>query len=168
MVYLRNRLTSPSGRFLCRRDTVALRSVRGSYGKNCRHSGMSSQQIVVSLSGRSLDNTSVTSPRKRSHLSVRTLTGLTLIKGLRAKSARHPDRMARRNVGDSCGCAMGARFLGIALLVASTWYAWHWNSSMLSIWVVVLRVLGWSLLSSIGGKMVGILAFRFHQRKSSA
>ncbi len=71
-------------------------------------------------------------------------------------------------MGDSCGCAMGARFLAVALVVASAWYAWYWHSFMLSIWAIVLRVLGWSLLASIVGKIVGILAFRFHQRKSSA
>lgn len=107
-------------------------------------------------------------PRERNHLAVRSLTGRTLIDSLGAKRARLPVMIARRNAGDSCGCAMGARFLAVALVVASAWYAWHWHSFMLSIWAIALRVLGWSVLASIVGKIAGILVFRFHQRKSSA
>jgi hypothetical protein len=62
---------------------------------------------------------------------------------------------------------MGARFLAVALVCASAWYAWRWHSSALSIWAILLRVMGWSLLAAAAGKIVGILVFRAQRRKSS-
>ena len=95
------------------------------------------------------------------------LTDHTLIESLRGRRSRRPIGIARRNPGDSCGCIMGARFLAVALVFASAWYAWHWHSSMLSIWAILLRVMAWSFLAAMAGKIVGILVFRAHHTKSS-
>jgi hypothetical protein len=75
--------------------------------------------------------------------------------------------MARRSAGDSCGCAMGARFLALALIVSSAWYAWHGHMSMLSIWAIFLRILAWSFVAAMAGKVVGILFFRARRRNLS-
>jgi hypothetical protein len=76
--------------------------------------------------------------------------------------------MARQIVGDSCGCAMGARFLAVALIVSGAWYAWQGHASMLSTGAIALRILGWSFLAALVGKVVGILVFRAQRRKLSA
>ena len=61
---------------------------------------------------------------------------------------------------------MGTRFLAAALILCSLWYAWPWNRLTLSFWGVILRVLLWSFLAAGLGKIVGIIAFRFHARKA--
>jgi len=85
----------------------------------------------------------------------------------RSRRSRLPAGLALRDPGDSCGCAMGARFLAVALVFSSAWYAWQWHSSMLSIWAIMLRVMGWSFLAAMAGKVVGILVFRARRGKSS-
>lgn len=97
----------------------------------------------------------------------RMLTDHALMQSLRAKHSRVPVGTARRNLGDSCGCIMGARFLAVALLFASAWYAWHWHSLMLSIWSILLRIMAWSFLAAVAGKIIGILVFRARLAKSS-
>jgi len=62
---------------------------------------------------------------------------------------------------------MGVRFLAVALVFTSAWYAWHGRSSMLSIWAVLLRVWLWSFLAALAGKIVGILVSRARRRKPS-
>jgi hypothetical protein len=98
---------------------------------------------------------------------LRMMTGHTLVESLRARRSRFPAGIAQRNLGDSCGCAMGARFLAVALVFASAWYAWHWHSSVLSVWAILLRALLWSSLAAVAGKIVGILVFRARRRKPS-
>lgn len=95
-----------------------------------------------------------------------TLARQILMQRLRANSSALPRRRYERNLGDSCGCAMGARFLAVALILSTAWYAWHWNASALSIWSVLLRVLIWSVVAAFVGKIVGILSFR--RRRSRA
>jgi hypothetical protein len=62
---------------------------------------------------------------------------------------------------------MGARFLALALIVSSAWYAWHGHASMLSMWAIFLRVLAWSFVAAMAGKVVGILLFRARRGRSS-
>jgi hypothetical protein len=97
----------------------------------------------------------------------KTLTGHGLMESFRSRRARLPAGIARRSVGDSCGCAMGARFLAVALVFSSAWYAWQWHFSMLSIWAILLRVMGWSFLAAMAGKVVGILVIRARRETSS-
>jgi hypothetical protein len=90
----------------------------------------------------------------------------TLIESFRVKRSGLPARISKQNQGDSCGCAMGARFLAFALVSSIVWYAWHWHSSMLSIWAILLRVLVWAFVATCIGKIVGIVEFRLRSRKS--
>jgi len=69
---------------------------------------------------------------------------------------------------DSCGCAMSARFLAVALLAAIAWYAWHWRSLSLSVWALALRTLLWMFFAGTVGKVIGILVFRTRARRRSA
>jgi hypothetical protein len=71
----------------------------------------------------------------------------------------------KARAGDECGCVTGARFLVVALMASSVWYAWHWHSSNLSFWGILLRILGWSFVAGILGKVVGIIVFRSRSRK---
>jgi hypothetical protein len=66
---------------------------------------------------------------------------------------------------DSCGCALGARFLAIALVVAIGWYAWQWRASALSLWQMALRVFIWAFVAATAGKGIGILLFKRRARR---
>src|SRR5512146_828890 len=68
--------------------------------------------------------------------------------------------------GDSCGCEMGARFLAVALVAASAWYAWHWRVFLLAPWASLLRVFLWLFPAALAGKVVGLIAYRARRRKS--
>src|SRR6266480_2244869 len=98
---------------------------------------------------------------------IRTLTNGAVIESFRAKRSGILAKSIQQNLGDSCGCAMGARFLALALVFSIMWYALHWHSSMLSIWAILLRVLVCSFLAAATGKIVGILIFRSRSRNSS-
>jgi hypothetical protein len=68
--------------------------------------------------------------------------------------------IARRLGADSCGCAMGARFLGVGLLSSIAWYGWHWQSSELSFWGVSWRIMLISFVAAAAGKILGMIVFR--------
>jgi len=68
---------------------------------------------------------------------------------------------AGRNARDSCGCAMGARFLAVALTGSSIWYGWQWQLSALSTGAALVRVLAVSFLASGVGKVFGIVRSRW-------
>jgi hypothetical protein len=89
------------------------------------------------------------------------------MKSFLAKRSSFRARIVQQNLVDSCGCAMGARFVAIALVSAAGWYAWHWHSSAISIWAIALRVMVWLFLAAAVGKIVGILIFKSRFRKSS-
>jgi hypothetical protein len=73
----------------------------------------------------------------------------------------------RRAAADSCGCAMGAKFLGVGLAASLAWYGWHWHTYDLSLWNVSWRVVLTSFAAAAVGKIIGILAFRMrtHTRR---
>jgi hypothetical protein len=66
---------------------------------------------------------------------------------------------------DSCGCAMGARFLAVGMAASAIWYAWHWRDSGLSLGSVTLRVFLWSFLAAGAGKLVGIALYSWRHRR---
>ena len=68
--------------------------------------------------------------------------------------------------GDSCGCAMGARFTGVALIVLGAWYAYQWYFGMISVGGAVVRVLVGAFVAGGIGKLFGILRFRARARNS--
>jgi hypothetical protein len=84
----------------------------------------------------------------------------TLAKNFHARRSRLHAGIARGSLGDSCGCAMGVRFLAVALVLASTWYVCHWDSWTLSGWAILLRVIAWGFLAAVVGKIVGMLFFQ--------
>ena len=65
---------------------------------------------------------------------------------------------------DNCGCAMGARFLAVALLVSALWYLLHWNARDLSFKTVLARIFLWSFLAAGLGKILGLLLSRMRAR----
>jgi hypothetical protein len=69
-------------------------------------------------------------------------------------------RMTQGVRDDGCGCAMGAKFLGMALVASIGWYAWHRHSFTLSLWSVCWRVMLISFAAAAVGKIVGIAVFR--------
>ncbi|HET7215267.1 MAG TPA: hypothetical protein VFL79_16885 [Terriglobia bacterium] len=97
---------------------------------------------------------------------LQSLKGQTRRGGLSARRAGFPRGLAW-SPGDSCGCEMGARFLAVAVALASVWYAWHWPAFLFAPWASLLRVFLWLFLAAIAGKAVGIIAYLAHRRKSS-
>jgi hypothetical protein len=65
---------------------------------------------------------------------------------------------------DSCGCAMGAKFLGAALAASLAWYGWHWKA--LSVWGISWRVMLITFIGAAVGKIVGIAIFRMRASAS--
>jgi hypothetical protein len=80
--------------------------------------------------------------------------------GRRASSDAYLQTAARRRSADSCGCAMGAWFVAVALVTSVLWYAWHWRLMSLSAGAVALRIFIWSVLAGFAGKVVGVLLYR--------
>ncbi len=87
---------------------------------------------------------------------IRTLRHRTLIDDIGAKE---PARLV-----DSCGCKMGAAFVGVGLFASTVWYGWQWHLSTLPIRAMVLRVVTWSVAAGFAGKIMGILIFRVRSR----
>lgn len=79
---------------------------------------------------------------------------------LRTNALGRDSKPLSRVRGDSCGCAMGARFLAVGLVASILWYVWHFPSSNLSFWAVLLRVLVWSFVAASAGKIVGLIGWR--------
>ena len=65
---------------------------------------------------------------------------------------------------DSCGCAMGARFLAAALVISITWYLWQWYTSAVSARDALIRIALWSFLAAAAGKLLGITIAKFRAR----
>jgi len=61
---------------------------------------------------------------------------------------------------------MGARFLAIGLIGSVLWYGWHWRFSTLSVLRVSLRIVLFSFLAAVAGKIVGIIAFNLGSTRS--
>jgi hypothetical protein len=61
---------------------------------------------------------------------------------------------------------MGARFLAVALALASVWYVWHWRAFLLAPWASLLRVFLWLFPAALAGKAVGIIVSWARRRKS--
>jgi hypothetical protein len=62
---------------------------------------------------------------------------------------------------------MGARFLAVALVLATTWYIFHWSSWTLSVWAILFRVMAWGFFASLVGKIVGVLVFRWRTQRQT-
>jgi hypothetical protein len=59
---------------------------------------------------------------------------------------------------------MGARFLGVALLASTIWFAWHRRDY--SFTRAGVRILVLSFAGAILGKLVGIAAYQLRKRMS--
>ncbi len=59
---------------------------------------------------------------------------------------------------------MGRQFLAATMGICAIWYGWHWQTITFS-WLTFLHLFLWLFLGAGIGKLVGILAFRFHSRK---
>lgn len=59
---------------------------------------------------------------------------------------------------DSCGCAMGALFMGAALGASVLWFAWHHHEY--SVARAGVRILTVTFAAAVLGKLVGIAAYR--------
>jgi len=70
---------------------------------------------------------------------------------------KHPSAY-RTSSADSCGCAMGARFMGVTLVASIAWFTWHWHEYSLA--RVGVRILIFAFAGAVLGKLVGIAAYR--------
>lgn len=64
---------------------------------------------------------------------------------------------------DSCGCAMGARFLGVTLVASIVWFALHWHKYSLA--RAGARILIFAFVGAVLGKLVGIAVYRLRTRR---
>jgi hypothetical protein len=87
------------------------------------------------------------------------LTASRKDRGKAAKAGGHLDR---------CGCAMGARFMTVGLLVSAAFYGWPWRSPGLAVLSITWRVLAVTFIAAIAGKIVGILLYRRMQARRRA
>ena len=78
---------------------------------------------------------------------------------MNSPQANHPHK-ARVPPGDSCGCAMSARFMAAALVGSSMWYGWRWYLGEASLGHTGLAILGWAFGAAFVGKLVGMAAYR--------
>jgi len=68
---------------------------------------------------------------------------------------------------DSCGCAMGALFLGLGLAAASLYYGWQWWAGGLSLSSALARVFLTTFLAASVGKVFGIVRHRLCLKRPS-
>ena len=78
---------------------------------------------------------------------------------------KHPST-SRKFAGDSCGCAMGAWFLGVTLVASSAWFGLRWHEHHeYSLARAGVRVLISAFAGAILGKLIGIAAYRLRSRR---
>ena len=81
----------------------------------------------------------------------------------RVTPRKHPSGAGTLSA-DSCGCAMGARFLGVTLAASIVYFAWHGREYSLA--RAGVRILVFAFAGAILGKLVGIAAYRLRVRMS--
>ncbi|HKF00733.1 MAG TPA: hypothetical protein VKB49_00420 [Candidatus Sulfotelmatobacter sp.] len=80
---------------------------------------------------------------------------------MQSTPAKHPTASSSLST-DRCGCAMGARFLGVALVASIGWFAWHWHEYSLA--RAGVRTLIFAFAGAVLGKLVGIAGYRLRAR----
>src|SRR5579863_9385369 len=80
---------------------------------------------------------------------------------MRPTPRKHPSA-SRTSSADSCGCAMGARFMGATLVASIAWFALHWHDYSPA--RAGVRILIFAFAGAIFGKLVGIAAYRLRTR----
>jgi hypothetical protein len=63
---------------------------------------------------------------------------------------------------DQCGCAMSARFVGVALIASSCWFALHWTEYSLG--RAGIRILIIAFVGALCGKLVGLARYRLRAK----
>lgn len=81
---------------------------------------------------------------------------------IRSTPGRHTSA-SRKLSADSCGCAMGARFLGLTLVISIVWFTLHWHEYSLA--GAGARILICGFAGAILGKLVGIAIYRLRTRR---
>lgn len=76
---------------------------------------------------------------------------------------KHPAN--RTSSSDSCGCAMGARFLGGTLVASIGWFALHRHEYSLG--RAGVRILIFTFAGAILGKLAGIAVYRLRTRRGA-
>ena len=74
---------------------------------------------------------------------------------------KHPSASSSLSA-DSCGCAMGTRFLGATLIASLGWFAWHRHEYSLG--RAGVRILILAFAGAVLGKLVGMAAYRLRAR----
>jgi len=81
--------------------------------------------------------------------------------------AHRAQRNAPRSA-DSCGCAMGAKFMLFGLLASAAWYGWQFHAGEVLLGGAVVRVLAVTFAAAGAGKVFGILRHRWDRRTPQA
>jgi hypothetical protein len=80
---------------------------------------------------------------------------------MRPTPRKHPSA-SRTSSADSCGCAMGARFMGVTLVASIAWFTLHRHEY--SVARAGVRILIFAFAGAVVGKLVGIAVYRFRGR----
>lgn len=75
---------------------------------------------------------------------------------------KHPSASGRL-AADSCGCAMGAWFLGVTLVASIVWFGLRWHEY--SVARAGVRILIFAFAGATLGKLVGIALYRLRRRR---
>lgn len=68
---------------------------------------------------------------------------------------------------DRCGCAMGAKFMAVGLLIALSYYGKQYIDNELSVLSLLLKVFIIAFFAAGMGKIFGILVYRYKARQHS-
>jgi len=71
----------------------------------------------------------------------------------------------RAGSGDSCGCAMGAKFMAPGLIAGAIWYGWQFHIGEISLGGAAVRVFAVTFVAMSVGKILGILWHRRRERR---
>lgn len=70
----------------------------------------------------------------------------------------------KSRTADSCGCALSARFLAIALVTSGCYYGWQFSSDGLSPGNALARVALITFVAAAVGKVIGIMRYRWRRK----
>jgi len=81
--------------------------------------------------------------------------------------ARRQGHAMKSGTPDSCGCALSAKFLAVALFVSGGYYSWQFSTGDLSVGGLLMRVALITFVAATIGKLIGIMRYRWRGKTLS-
>ena len=67
---------------------------------------------------------------------------------------------------DSCGCAMGARFMTVGFVVSAAVFGWKYYENEGSFSALIIKILVISFLAAGFGKLIGISVYHLKRQRT--